>query len=1034
VFFKGEFSMKTLLHHLKGTTLKTWQGIVIVSGCMGLMTHAQSAPLAGSTIGNQAAASYTDTSGVTRSSTSNTVQTIVQAVGSYDLTASQTKFGAPGTTAYFPHTLTNLGNTADTFTLVAPANYAANDPTNNTSGAIRVYNANSGVNPATFDVGALAIYPDANGDGSPDSLTPITTTGTIPAGGEFKFVLAAQVPSNATNGQIDRFGVIASPVTTSIYSGAGSTSTTNVNQLTITNNAVLSVTKSVSLTTGPAGQILTYTLTYSNVGNAPALNVNLADRVGTGIGSKLIYVAGSGRWSGSGVTAMTDASGGDPAGINYFASTTSGVTEILAVIGSVPAATTASVTFQVTVANDAPVGNSTTQNVAKSCYNDGTANQPSTCTPAAVGGALTTTNSSGVLTNGVSTNTASYSVQQVATVVVTDSTIYPSTPTSTLSGDSDAIINDIYTVANASQGGSAVFTNAIFNTGNGTDSFNVVVSNTNFPAGTVFQIFQADGVTPLLDTNGDGIPDTGPLATGASKNIVVKAILPSTVTGAGPFNATTVVTSIFDNTKTDNMTNRLTAITSSVVDLRNANPNASAPDTCTSGALASIPTYTLSGIVGNNCATGTTGAAQTAVTTSYLANPGTNQPFRLWVYNQSTTTDVFLLEYGGTTTVPSGVTAGTPMGATGNGTVPSGWTVKFYADNSGAAADCSTLGTAITDTGYVAPNDKKLVCAVVAVPNAVSAIAGNYNFQFRVRSTGTGAMDYKTDNVQVNQYRNLSFVSDNVGQVYPGGTRVYSHLLTNNGNVVEGAGATNSSIAIEFPNPASLGWGQTLWLDTNNNGVLDANDVQVTPTNFPTITTGTTGYADSTAGLLPGETLRFFVKIQSPAAATPGTTESTVIRLTTTNTAYVSTAPAIINLTDVTTVISGQLELIKTQAKDIACDGTADIAFTQSNLQAKPGECIIYRIQATNNAPGTAQCVIITDATPANTTRATSTPTWTWINGGTGVTVTVGGPTASASGFITTQSTQTGAPCATNGFNMGGNESGTLEFGIRINP
>ena len=62
------------------------------------------------------------------------------------------------------------------------------------------------------------------------------------------------------------------------------------------------------------------------------------------------------------------------------------------------------------------------------------------------------------------------------------------------------------------------------------------------PAGTVFTLYKSDGVTPLIDTTGNSIPDTGPLAAGASYTVIVKAALPAGSTG-GPFNATITATS-----------------------------------------------------------------------------------------------------------------------------------------------------------------------------------------------------------------------------------------------------------------------------------------------------------------------------------------------------------------------------------------------------------------------------------------------------------------------------------------------------------
>src|SRR5215467_3381720 len=108
---------------------------------------------AGTAIGNQASATYTDSSSVSRTATSNVVTTIVQQVASLTLTANGAKTASPGSPVFYPHTLVNSGNDSDSFTLtLAPAQ----------SGA--------------FTLTGTHIYIDANGDGIPDNFTDLTGT------------------------------------------------------------------------------------------------------------------------------------------------------------------------------------------------------------------------------------------------------------------------------------------------------------------------------------------------------------------------------------------------------------------------------------------------------------------------------------------------------------------------------------------------------------------------------------------------------------------------------------------------------------------------------------------------------------------------------------------------------------------------------------------------------------------------------------------------------------------------------------------
>ena len=89
------------------------------------LAFAQQTP-AGTQIQNQATAEYIDSSGETQTTNSNQVITIVQQV--YDVVITpdgtvaapgQSQDATPGSTVYFPYTLTNEGNGADTFALTS---------------------------------------------------------------------------------------------------------------------------------------------------------------------------------------------------------------------------------------------------------------------------------------------------------------------------------------------------------------------------------------------------------------------------------------------------------------------------------------------------------------------------------------------------------------------------------------------------------------------------------------------------------------------------------------------------------------------------------------------------------------------------------------------------------------------------------------------------------------------------------------------------------------------------------------------------
>src|SRR5689334_16081548 len=161
-----------------GLSVRSLSKVVVLAICvfaLALSAMGQT-PSAGTKIGNQASATYTDASNVGRTATSNAVYTVVQQVASLQLASTQGKTGAPGTQVAYPHTLTNTGNGTDTFTLAVAAG-------------------------SGFTHTGIAIYADTNGDGVPDNTTNLngqTVTLAPGAANAFKFVVVGTVPATAT--------------------------------------------------------------------------------------------------------------------------------------------------------------------------------------------------------------------------------------------------------------------------------------------------------------------------------------------------------------------------------------------------------------------------------------------------------------------------------------------------------------------------------------------------------------------------------------------------------------------------------------------------------------------------------------------------------------------------------------------------------------------------------------------------------------------------------------------------------------------
>lgn len=863
---------------------RTVAGIVValLLAFAGAPAHA-AAPAAGTSISNQASATYSDASGVARNVTSNLVLTTVTQVYSLTLDANGAQNATPGSVVYYPHTLTNTGNGSDSFNLAA------------SSAATQ------------FVMGTVQIYAD-NGSGQPTG-SPITATGAIASGATFKFIVTGTVPSGAANGKTNVVTVTATSV------GDGTKTASNQDTTTVTSNAVVTLTKAISVSTGAPGTgPYTYTLTYTNTGNSDATSVAISDNIPSG----MTYVAGASRWSVTGgTTALSDSGGTVGTSPNTLVSSVNvGTTTFTATIAKVAAGQSGYVTFQVNVNSGVAPG--VINNTANITYNNGAAN-----------------------VNG-SSNTVPFTVGQTAGVTTTGQTIGTA----------------------AAAGTTVTFTNSVKNNGNGTDTFNITLASTNtFPVGTTFQLYKNDATTPLVDTNGDGVVDTGPLAPNATYSVILKATLPPNASGTGPFAITKTATSVFDSSKSSPGTDQLSNITAASVDLVN--------DTA--------------------AGTGTGAGPEASAVKTKLTNPGTTFTLTLVTKNTALTPDSYDLAVSQAATFPTAL--------------PTGWSVLFKAD--GGAANCSTTGATITNTGSVAAGATAVVCAVVTVPAGYDA--STVDVYFRSLSPTSGAVDILHDAVTVNAVRSISITPNGAGQTYPGGSYVYTHTLTNNGNVTEG-GALSTMTPVVANNGS--GWTSTLYYDTNGNGSLDAGDTLVS------------GALSVT--LAKGQSVTLFNKVIAPSGASAGNVNATTITINTTNGTYSTSVPAATVSTDSTTVIAGNLTLVKEQGLDANCDGVLDVAnsYTQGNLSAKPGQCVLYRITVTNVGAADATNVVVSDATPSYTTVSTAVAT-----AAPGVIATA--PTVGNSGPIGVN-IGTGATASVGGTLAAGG-SAVITFGVKIN-
>ncbi|MEG0404688.1 MAG: NEW3 domain-containing protein [Acinetobacter sp.] len=823
--------------------------IAFVAGGAAFVPSAHAAaPSAGTNISNIASASYTDSNGSSKTVTSNVVTTTVLQVASFTLIADQTKTANANGQVSLSHTLTNTGNGSDTFNV----GVVNNDTRDSTSDQ--------------YDFSGLNVYLDANKDGVPDSQTPVTSI-TLAAGESVNLIVQATTASSSvTAGDLGK-------LTVSAISGFDTSVTAkNVDTVRITNGAVISLVKSASVNNvdatlaSPTAREVEYSLVYQNTGNTTATNVTITDILPAG----LTYVPGSATVNGS---ALNDGTA-DSDGYDF----TTGTVKL--VVPTVVANSSGVLKFKVQVDQNTPAG--------------------------------TITNIAEVDPDGPGTEGKTPSNQNDITVVgVKKGTINDSTTDAFADGQSTATPTpDVITKA-TTQGTPVVFgvtgePIVIHNTGNVTEAFNISVNKLGLPSGSIVELFKADGVTPLTDTNGDGVADTGPVASGATYQVVTKVTLPSAYSTATAINTILTATPVTNPTATpDTITLTISEVTASTVDLHNGDA------TDSSGAVA-----------------GASGQDTGQYIDTKSTKPGQAANFPLTVENNGATGD----NYNLSTSVA----------------LPTGWTVQYFlADVAG-----NPTGAPITNTGNIPSGGSVKLVAVVTPP--ANAPAGDQEVIFKVASPATGLTDVMSDRVTVQTNRVLSLQNDRTGQVAPGGTVVYKHTLTNNGNIVEGATAGSLPFTLTNDQLAN-GWVTSLFVDLNNDGIADANEL-VTGNDLAVVT----------GSIARGASVNLLIKVQAPTNATAGTPSAVVLTIQPT----VVGGQAVANLvnTDLTTVTNGQVRLVKEQSLANCVTGTATGAYSQNTISAKPGECVKYKITATNEGNADVTNVVISDATPAYTT------------------------------------------------------------------
>ena len=510
-------------------------------------------------------------------------------------------------------------------------------------------------------------------------------------------------------------------------------------------------------------------------------------------------------------------------------------------------------------------------------------------------------------------NTVIYNLAAVYGVVLNNKS-----SSATNVGNPNSSPDNLVVQASLKPGQEVFFNNYVWNIGNTTDTYNLSYSSSNLPSCAKVNFYTQDGKTLLTDTNGDGKVDTGSISNAAVKQIQVGVSASTGCTGSvSNINIDVVATSIASSTVSDPIRNQITALTaaSSSSDLYNADQ---------SGLGV--------GIVDN--------AGQPLRTVKVTSGKAV---FPLVAKNNSTQANNYNLYASFSAIDVANIAL----------TAKTGFSVKFYEGD----ASCQTVGKQITNTGTLGAGASKAYCAVIDVD------ASQQNFTapiwFVIQSPVNQQADSLKNQIESNVARLLTLTNDQQGQVSVGGTIVYAHTLKNLGNIVEGANA-GSQVNLKVVPLRNDGFVYTLYYDANKNGQIDSADQIISAT------TGLNQLLGS-AGLLAQADIQLLLKVQAAPSATEGVISQAdiVVEVSDFNGIHLDN----LKNTDVTTVATGHLQLVKTQAANSSCTTTnlASLNYSTQLVSVKPNQCVVYKLTLKNDGGSVVKNVQFNDVVPAYT-------------------------------------------------------------------
>ncbi|WP_404414198.1 DUF11 domain-containing protein [Vreelandella aquamarina] len=905
---------------------KTPLAMVVAGLALGAVASGQAWALtpAGTEINNIATVTYEDENGNTYSAQSNESTVTVAKVYAAELEDDNEKTGAPGSTVYFPHVLTNTGNTEDTFDI-------------------------SSIDDDTDE--EYTVYEDLNGNGLPDAGEPEVTELTLSGGERADLVVAKPVPSSAADGDTIESTLTVESQNDGTVEDVGDNGDgldgTNQDTVTVTDGPVIVPTKQSEVNDDGT---ITYTLTVKNTGSAAEDVVILdlipenttfvsVDEVNGLVDPNDTYDGGNvldpGNYDGS--LATVEENGVDMNGNGADSDSGEGLSFIDAEMGP---GVEVSIKFTVEFEEDLEAGTEANNRFAAGEEDP---------------------NNSGSILDPESSNKVTDEVEQTFGPDATDTGDNTGDDTGT-DADGD---NDQARVNEAAAGSTVSFTNVITNNGNGDDTFELSIENgldagytgadsnlddKPFPDGTTFTFYNGNDTSPLTDTNGDGNVDTGSLATGEELEITVRANLPSDASGTGDFVATTTVTSAndpSDEPASDQKLEVLGNITAPSIDLANSFSSELTGSDDADAYVATAPITTESAGVGDTVtfdlfAANNGGSSDSFVLDADLPE-GWNVTFR----------EVGVIPDGGSAVsdpTPGATVTATPL-------LPAGAVYQYVAE-----VDISS----VTDQA-LADFEGSIDSSAAGGSGTINNIDGDYPVRFTIESNATNQSDEKLDAVDVDSDRNIAVTPSGENQVEPGGSVEYSHEIANRGNTTEDVTLTTENDADGFSNNTQVFVENTGWVNIANLTDGDTVSVRTPDGSFTDVEIGKDG-DDTVVTLGPGERLDVKTTVFAPANASQGDKDTYTLTATTADGSISDIA------TDTTEVITGQVRLEKTAYVDTACDCAMPYDTTSTNFaaepedQVEPGQCVVWNLEARNEGTTEAKNVTINDSVTEFTT------------------------------------------------------------------